>query len=64
MPQFVMSRREFDGVVVSMVTAIPLAEPDQPRRVVALGWISRHGGQVAISGGLVGHDAAPAKAGR
>ena len=64
MSQFVMSRREFGGVVVSMATATtPLAERDQPRRVVALGWISRHGGQMAVSGHLADPDVAPAKAG-
>lgn len=65
MSQFVMSRREFAGVVVSVVTATtPFVEPDQQRRVVALGWISRYGGQVTISGNLADQDAAPAKAGR
>lgn len=65
MSQFVMSRREFAGVVVSMATAAVLvAEPDSPRRLVALGWISRRGGQVAISGRLAGPDTAPAVGGR
>lgn len=59
MSQFVMSRREFAGVVVSMATAATsLVEPDQRRRVVALGRISRHGGQVAISGCLAEADIA------
>ena len=50
MSQFVMSRREFAGVMVVMATpAVPLSEPDQPRRVVALGRISRRGGLVAVS---------------
>jgi len=55
MPELVMSRREFAGVPVTMTTAAaPCAEPDLPRRVVALGWISRSGGQVTISDRLVG----------
>lgn len=55
MPQLVMSRREFAGVPVTMTTATaPSVAPDQPRRVVALGWISRSGGQVTISDRLVG----------
>lgn len=50
MSQLIMSRREFAGVPVTMTTvAAPLPEPDQPRRVVALGWISRNGGQVTVS---------------
>jgi hypothetical protein len=58
MPQLVMSRHEFAGVTVTMTTAsAPSAEPDQPRRVVALGWISRSGGQVTISDRLVGSTA-------
>ncbi|MBS2546956.1 hypothetical protein KGQ19_08750 [Catenulispora sp. NL8] len=64
MSQFVMSRREFAGVVVGMVTASIPEDPDQPRRVVALGRISRNGGRVAISGHLVGQYVAPAEAGR
>ena len=55
MPQLIMSRREFAGVSVTMTTApAPNREPDQPRRVVALGWISRNGGQVTISDHLAG----------
>lgn len=54
MPQLIMSRREFAGVPVTMTTATaPSVEPDQPRRVVALGWISRSGGQITISDRLV-----------
>jgi hypothetical protein len=50
MSQLIISRREFAGVPVTMTTAAtPLPEPDEPRRVVALGWISRSGGQVTIS---------------
>lgn len=65
MSQFVMSRREFAGVVVNMATAaIPFAEPGQSRRVVALGRISRDGGQVAISSHLADVNAAPSTAGR
>ena len=61
MSQLVMSRREFAGVSVTMTTApAPHHEPDQPRRVVALGWISRNGGQVTISDHLAGVTAAPA----
>jgi hypothetical protein len=63
-PQFVMSRREFAGVVVIMATAaLPLASPDQSRRVVALGRISRRGGQVVVSDRLAGPNAHPAVAG-
>ena len=55
MPQPVMSRREFAGVPVTMTTATaPSAAPYQPRRGVALGWISRSGGQVTISDRLGG----------
>ncbi|MEZ0109272.1 hypothetical protein ABH920_003282 [Catenulispora sp. EB89] len=65
MSQFVMSRRMFAGVVVivAMVTS-PFAEPHEPRRVVALGRISRRGGQITISDRLVGLNVAPATAGR
>jgi fructose 1,6-bisphosphatase len=50
MPQLIMSRREFAGVPVTMTTATTLrSEYDHPRRVVALGWISRNGGQVTVS---------------
>jgi hypothetical protein len=50
MTHLVMSRREFAGVSVTMTTASALPiELHQPRRVVALGWISRGGGQVTIS---------------
>jgi hypothetical protein len=63
--QFVMSRRRFAGVVVVVaVTAVPLLEPEQPRRVVALGRISRRGGLVAVSDRLAGPSAAPVTAGR
>lgn len=63
MSQLVMSRREFAGVPVTMTTApAPRHEPDQSRRVVALGWISRNGGQVTISDHLAG--GAGARAGR
>ena len=55
MPQLIMSRREFAGVPITMTTAaVPLHQPDQPRRVVALGWISRHGGHVTVSERLTG----------
>jgi hypothetical protein len=60
MPQPIMSRREFAGVPVTMTTVAPLPEPDQPRRIVALGWISRSGGQVTISDRLIGSVATPA----
>ena len=55
MPQLIMSRREFAGVPVTMTTATD-SQPEQPpaRRVVALGWISRHGGQITISNRLTG----------
>lgn len=53
MPQFVISRCGFAEVPVT-VTAAPLFDPDQPRRVVALGWISRNGGHVVISDRLIG----------
>lgn len=53
MPQLTMSRREPAGVPVT--TAVEgLAEPSPAPRVVALGWISRHGGQVTISDWLAG----------
>jgi hypothetical protein len=63
MPQLVMSRRDFAEVPVALATAtVPQPEPHQPRRIVALGWISRSGGQVVISARL---DHAPAtQAGR
>lgn len=65
MSQFVMSRREFAGVVVVMATpAIPLSGPDQPRRVVARGRLSRRGGLVTVSDRLVELDAAAVTAGR
>lgn len=65
MSQFVMSRREFAGAVVIVATANdPFAGPDQPRRVVALGRISRNGGQVIISDRLARRKVAPAKGGR
>jgi hypothetical protein len=61
MPQLIMSRREFAGVPVTMATATtPLPEPDEPRRAVALGWISRNGGQVTISDRLTGTTTTPA----
>lgn len=64
MPHLVMSRREFAGVPVTLTTA---ASPDpdnvQPRRVVALGWLSRRGGQVTISDQLTS-STAEANAGR
>lgn len=50
MPQLMMSRREFAGVPVTLTIATDsLSGNDQPRHVVALGWISRNGGQVIIS---------------
>ena len=50
MPQLVLSRRKFAGIPVTMTTATAsLAAPGPSRRVVALGWISRSGGQVTIS---------------
>ena len=53
MPQLVMSRRDFAGVPVAVTTAaVQQPEPHQPRRIVALGWISRSGGQVVISARL------------
>jgi hypothetical protein len=53
MPQLIMSRRAFAGVPVAMTIAVmPLPKPDQPRRVVALGWISRNGGQITVSSQL------------
>jgi len=63
--QFVMCRRMFAGVmvIVAMATS-PIAEPHEPRRVVALGRISRRGGQITISDRLVGLNVAPATAGR
>ena len=61
MSQLIMSRREFAGVPVVMTTAAtPLPEPDEPRRVVALGWISSNGGQVMISDQLTGPVSTPA----
>ena len=62
MSQLIMSRREFAGISVTMTTAAtPLPEPDQPRRVVALGWISRNGGQVTVSDQLTGPVSTPAE---
>lgn len=53
MPQLVMSRRDFAGAPLTLTTAIaPKPEPHQPRRIVALGWISGSGGQVIISARL------------
>lgn len=61
MSQLIMSQREFAGVSVTMTTAAtPLTEPDQSRRVGALGWISRNGGQVTVSDQLTGPDSTPA----
>jgi hypothetical protein len=61
MPKLIMSRCEFAGVPVSMITAAaPLPEPNEPRRVVALGWISRSGGQVTITDRLTGPVITPA----
>ena len=55
MPQLTMSRREFAGVPVTVTAAVEgPAEPSLARRVVALGWISRHGGQLTISDRLAG----------
>ena len=56
MPQLIMSRREFAGVPVTVTTATD--DQPQARRVTALGWISRHGGQITISDRLT--DSAPA----
>ena len=57
MSQFVMSRRMFAGVPVIMATAtVPLAEPSQPRHIVAFGQISRRGGRVVISDRLAGSE--------
>ncbi|MEY9893208.1 hypothetical protein ABIA31_006886 [Catenulispora sp. MAP5-51] len=65
MSQFVMSRRVFAGIPVIMATAtVPLAEPSQPRRIVAFGQISRRGGQVVVSDRITGLNTAPARAGR
>lgn len=65
MSQFVMTRRVFAGVPVIMATApVPLAEPNQLRRVVASGRITRRGGQIMISDALAGMRTAPARAGR
>ena len=53
MPQFVMSRRAFAGAPVALTTVdMPQHEPSEPRRVVALGWISRNGEHITISGKL------------
>jgi len=61
MPQLIMSRRTFAGVPVTVTTAAaPPPESDEPRRVVALGWISRGGGQVTISDRLTGSVTTPA----
>lgn len=60
MSQLVMSRCEFAGVPVTMTAVAQFPDPDQPRRVVALGWISRSGGQVTVSDRLFGSVAAPA----
>ena len=55
MPQLIMSRRDFAGAPVTVTAATtPLPELDLPRRLVALGWISRNGGQVTFSGRLNG----------
>ncbi|MBS2966382.1 hypothetical protein KGA66_25295 [Actinocrinis puniceicyclus] len=60
MSQLVMSRRKFAGVPVTMTTVAPLPEPNQPRRIGALGWISRNSGQVIVSDRLIRSVAAPA----
>jgi hypothetical protein len=61
MSQLIMSRREFAGVSVTVTTATtPPPGSDQPRRVVALGWISRNGGQVTVSDHLAGPTSTPA----
>lgn len=63
--QFVMPRRNSAGVLVIVATAtVPLTEPSQPRRIVAVGRISRHGGRVVISARLAGLNTAPARVGR
>ena len=61
--QLIMSRREFAGVPVTMTTAAD-SEPEQSqvRRVVALGWISRQGGQITISDRLTGSSPATNRA--
>lgn len=65
MSQFVMSRSVFAGVRVIVAPAtVPLAEPNQPRRVIAVGRISRRGGQVMISDRLSGLNTASTLAGR
>ena len=54
MPQLVMSRREFAGIAVSQTTlSSTRREHGQPRRAVALGWISRTDGQVIVSEQLI-----------
>jgi hypothetical protein len=56
-----MSRRKFAGVTVTITTAADAQlEPPQARRVVALGWISRQGGQITISDQLTGSTLAAA----
>jgi hypothetical protein len=55
MTHVVMSRREFAGIPVTLTTAaVPQPEPHQLRRSVALGRITRHGGQVTICDQLTG----------
>lgn len=61
MSKLIMYRREFAEVPVTLTTAAtPLPEPDQPRRVVALGRISHAGGQITISNQLTGSTSNPA----
>ena len=61
MPQLLTFRHELAGVPVTVTTATaPLPDPDQPRRVVALGWISRNGGQITISTQLTSSAVTPA----
>jgi hypothetical protein len=54
MPQLVIYRRDFAGVPVTVTTVDPLLEPDQQRRIVARGRISRNGGHITISGRFTG----------
>lgn len=61
MSQLVTSRLEFAGVPTTLITAARLqVDPNQPRRVVAFGRLSRHTDQVAISDRLANANRTPA----
>ena len=60
MSHLVASRREFARLLVALTpAAVPQSQPHQPGHVVALGCLSRHGGQVTVSGRLANAASTP-----